>query len=205
MDKIIFCLRHGQTDYNKNGIVQGSGIDSDLNEMGRLQAQQFYDYYKKRIKFDLIIYSALKRTKQTVFPWLAMNIPSVRDSRINEISWGDSEGQEGTDKSVLLYKNIVAQWSQGNLDIGFKNGETATQLQARIQSFVTELKARIEKNILICTHGRTMRGLLSILTNEHICDMESYEISNVGMYKVVQKGTSFDILTHNDTSHRTSL
>ena len=35
MEKWIYIIRHGETDYNKAGMVQGSGIDSDLNDLGR--------------------------------------------------------------------------------------------------------------------------------------------------------------------------
>ncbi|MFT5802452.1 MAG: broad specificity phosphatase PhoE, partial [Nonlabens sp.] len=34
MQQEWYFIRHGQTDYNLRGIVQGSGIDSELNENG---------------------------------------------------------------------------------------------------------------------------------------------------------------------------
>lgn len=205
MDKVIYCIRHGQTDYNKNGIVQGSGVDSDLNEIGQLQAQQFHSFYNNQIDFDLIIHSTLKRTRQTISPWLLSDIPTLSDERINEMSWGDAEGQKGTAESVVLYKSIVDQWSQGNLDVGINNGETAADLRRRMISFVQDLKSRTEKSILLCSHGRAMRGLICALLDQPFSNMESYNISNVGLYKVVQKSATFTILSHNDTSHRTPL
>jgi probable phosphoglycerate mutase len=39
--KDIYLIRHGETDYNRMGVVQGSGIDADLNELGQRQAQAF--------------------------------------------------------------------------------------------------------------------------------------------------------------------
>jgi bisphosphoglycerate-dependent phosphoglycerate mutase len=39
--KDIYLIRHGETDYNRLGVVQGSGIDADLNDLGRRQAQAF--------------------------------------------------------------------------------------------------------------------------------------------------------------------
>ncbi|EJF08716.1 histidine phosphatase family protein, partial [Pontibacter sp. BAB1700] len=33
--KKIYLIRHGQTDFNLQGIVQGSGVDASLNELGR--------------------------------------------------------------------------------------------------------------------------------------------------------------------------
>jgi len=63
--KKIYIIRHGQTDFNLQGIVQGSGVDSSLNAMGRAQAQAFFEKYQS-IPFAKIYTSALKRTSETV-------------------------------------------------------------------------------------------------------------------------------------------
>ena len=59
--KELFILRHGETNQNLNGIVQGSGIDSDLNHSGFAQCAAFFEKYKHH-EFDLIIASQLKRS-----------------------------------------------------------------------------------------------------------------------------------------------
>ncbi|HCZ37344.1 MAG TPA: histidine phosphatase family protein, partial [Cytophagales bacterium] len=63
--KKIYLIRHGQTDFNLKGIVQGSGVDSSLNAKGMAQAQAFFEMYK-HIKFDKIYTSTLKRTRESV-------------------------------------------------------------------------------------------------------------------------------------------
>ncbi|HMR56571.1 MAG TPA: histidine phosphatase family protein, partial [Cyclobacteriaceae bacterium] len=63
--KKIYLIRHGQTDFNLKGIVQGSGVDSSLNDRGRAQAEAFYETYKN-IAFDKIYTSALRRTRESV-------------------------------------------------------------------------------------------------------------------------------------------
>ncbi|HYG15236.1 MAG TPA: histidine phosphatase family protein, partial [Bacteroidia bacterium] len=40
--KTIYLVRHGETEFNRMGIVQGSGVDSELNETGRKQADLFF-------------------------------------------------------------------------------------------------------------------------------------------------------------------
>ncbi|NDE62419.1 MAG: histidine phosphatase family protein, partial [Cyclobacteriaceae bacterium] len=40
--KKIYLVRHGQTDYNLQGVVQGSGIDAPINATGRAQAEAFF-------------------------------------------------------------------------------------------------------------------------------------------------------------------
>ena len=31
----MYIIRHGETEYNRMGIVQGSGVDTDINELGQ--------------------------------------------------------------------------------------------------------------------------------------------------------------------------
>ena len=43
--KTIYIARHGQTEFNKRGIVQGSGVDSELNSTGLLQAERLFQIF----------------------------------------------------------------------------------------------------------------------------------------------------------------
>ena len=72
--KKIYLIRHGETKYNKLGIVQGSGVDSDLNETGIEQANAFFEHYKN-ISFDKIYTSKLKRSQQSVQQFIDLGIP----------------------------------------------------------------------------------------------------------------------------------
>lgn len=53
MKKTFYFIRHGQTDLNLKGIVQGRGVNSPLNETGLAQAQAFMMLIKifRLIKF----------------------------------------------------------------------------------------------------------------------------------------------------------
>ena len=71
--KEIYIIRHGQTDFNVKQVVQGRGVNSDLNDTGLQQAKSFFDTYHP-IDFDVIYTSKLKRTHQTVAHFLNKNI-----------------------------------------------------------------------------------------------------------------------------------
>ena len=43
MEVCVYLVRHGETDYNLRGQLQGSTIDAPLNETGRAQAQTLRD------------------------------------------------------------------------------------------------------------------------------------------------------------------
>ena len=116
VNKRIYIFRHGQTDYNKKGIVQGGGVDSDLNEFGRKQARAFYDAYKD-YPFEVLFVSELKRTSQTASHFIDAGIPTIRDADINEMGWGDHEGLPGTPELRQVYLDLIENW---------KNGKTTT-------------------------------------------------------------------------------
>jgi len=198
--KEIYFIRHGQTDYNKRRIIQGSGIDSDLNEVGQAQAKAFYDAYKS-VGFEVVFISALKRTQQTVVHFIDDKILTEEWKQLNEMGWGDNEGKASSEAAHETYKNMIASWGRGDFDASMPNGESARQLVSRLTEFVEHLKTRPEKRILVCSHGRAMLCLLTILNNQHPREMENYEHSNVGLYKVIFDGETFDMILENDTKH----
>ena len=78
IQKTLYIIRHGQTDFNKQGIIQGRGINTDLNETGRKQGAAFFNAYKD-IPFDKIYISELKRTQQTVQQFIDLGIPYQKE------------------------------------------------------------------------------------------------------------------------------
>ena len=60
---MIYFVRHGQTDWNKLGRIQGHS-DTELNEEGKNQAQIVKEKLNG-IKFDKVFSSPLKRAKET--------------------------------------------------------------------------------------------------------------------------------------------
>jgi len=201
----LYILRHGQTELNRLNIVQGSGVDSELNEMGYAQAKAFYEAHQ-HVDFDLVVTSKLRRTHQTVQGFLDKNIPWEQTSDVNEISWGVHEGQHSTPEQTERYRKMIADWQSGNLDASIESGESARQLLDRIQRFVDWVKTRPEKRILVATHGRAIRGLITCLKGLPATAMEDMEHSNTGLYVAhLQPDGTWEFELENDTSHLNDL
>lgn len=200
--KELYFIRHGQTDYNKRRIVQGSGVDSDLNNVGLHQAQQFYDYYKDE-GFDYVITSALKRSWQTVESFINnFNIPYHKTPLINEISWGVHEGKSGTLDMKEAYDQMIKEWSNGNYDARLEKAESANELIARCTEFINSLIEIPHQKILICTHGRTLRCLMCVMKRQEMVEMENYDHHNTGLFRANFTNGVFQFLLENDISHR---
>ncbi|MEL6658494.1 MAG: histidine phosphatase family protein [Bacteroidota bacterium] len=199
-DKTVYILRHGQTDFNLKGIVQGGGVDTSLNETGRKQAQAFHNAYAD-LPFEVVLSSTLKRTRETILPFINQGLPWEQHPEINEMGWGDHEGKKSTPESHQEYKAVINAWGQGNYDAAMPNGETAAQLGERLQQFVQHLRQREEQLILVCSHGRAMRGLMCVLEGTPLSKMNNYSHSNTGLWIAEQITSGFRLKLRNDTTH----
>lgn len=200
-NKKLYIVRHGQTDFNLRGIIQGSGVDSSLNATGRAQAGYFYAKYGD-MPFEVVLTSALQRTHQSIAPFIEAGIPWEQHPEINEMGWGDHEGKAGTSKSIAEYERIKNGWSKGRLDGRIANGESAREMGDRLQRFIDHLRDRPEGLILVCSHGRAMAGLLTLLMGRPLTRMNELKNSNLGLWiGYEQTDGSYDFTVQNDQSH----
>ena len=199
--KKIYIVRHGQTDFNLQNIVQGSGVDSSLNRQGRLQAEAFYNTYKA-VPFDKVYTSALKRTKETVASFLDQGIPWESLAGLNEISWGTKEGFKITPEEDEYYHYMLKQWQLGNTSLRIEGGESPEDVVKRMQPALDHILAQTdEKNVLVCMHGRAIRIILCMLLNYPLKSMDMFEHENLCLYLVNYNGSFFNVERYNDTSH----
>ena len=199
--KTLYIVRHGQTDLNKRGVIQGRGMNTDLNDEGRKQAQQFFAAYKT-VPFDKIYISELKRTQQSIQPFIDLGIPFEKLSGLDELGWGIHEGQPSTPENKLEFLQIMRNWVDGNLDVKFEGGESPNEVKARQQEALRIIMSHPEeKTVLICMHGRALRLLLCLLTNKPLTEMDSFPHQNLVLYKVTYDGSKYEIVDFNDANH----
>ena len=204
----VYIIRHGETEFNQIGIVQGRGVDSDLNEKGHAQAAHFYRQYAE-IPFDFVMVSSLKRTHQTVAPFVKQKkIPVQQFPDLDEISWGTNEGKEPTAEMSETFRKITSDWEKGIFDSKIENGESAAELNLRCLKIVLLLKSMAAKenpkrynNVLICSHGRTISCLVTLLRERPLSDINSFKNYNTGLYTFGYKNGKFIEDLKNDTRH----
>ncbi len=199
--KKIYIIRHGETEFNKLGLVQGSGVDTDLNDTGRYQAKCFYDAHK-HLKFDKVYTSALRRTHQTVHLFLKNGIAWETLKGLNEISWGNKEGKILTAADDIQHHAMISGWKNGELHLKSENGESPIEVQQRQKRALSYIMNQTnEQNILICMHGRAMRIFLSLLLGKDMRFMDNFEHSNLSLYMLEYKNGKFELKLHNDRRH----
>ncbi|MEL6674507.1 MAG: histidine phosphatase family protein [Bacteroidota bacterium] len=198
----IYFLRHGQTDYNLKGIVQGSGVDSNLNDWGRAQAQAAFQAYGQ-VPFHAIYASNLKRTHQTLQPWVDAGHRFQIEAGVRELNWGTHEGVIPTPSQIEAFRGILESWAQNQLEVTVEGGENPLQAWDRSRPFFERaLEEHKHEQILVCSHGRQIRVMLSQLTGVGLHNMEQYTHKNTGMsiLEMEQIGAG-QLLQLNDVRH----
>ena len=148
------CLvRHGQTDWNKNLLIQGT-IDNPLNDYGRLSTKNSVEIIKKlNINFDVFLSSPLSRAIETA---------SIIKNEIgfdNEILIID--GLIERDFGILEGRKVCKE-SYDLMKIGVEGLEMLPDLEERALKTILDINRLFpNKNILIATHSQFIKGLLS--------------------------------------------
>jgi broad specificity phosphatase PhoE len=199
--KRIYLIRHGQTDYNLKGIVQGSSVDTPLNATGRKQAQLFFDHYQD-VKFDKIYTSKLQRTHQSVEGFINKNIPWEQYEGLNEISWGKYDGVLTSKEDKAIYTAIMQRWAEGETHLGIGGGESPETVSKRQQPVWDMIVGKEnEENVLVCIHGRAIRILMCYVMNIPLKEMDSFMHDNLCLYLLEYTDGKVKILKANSQEH----
>ncbi|RKD14489.1 phosphoglycerate mutase [Pelobium manganitolerans] len=201
--KRLYIIRHGETELNKNKVVQGRGVDADLNDTGRAQAEAFYQRYKN-VPFDKIYTSALKRTHQTVAKFIEKGIAWEQLPGLDEIAWGNYEGKKHSPELDASFIALVESWNKGQYDNKAEGGESPNEVHIRqMEAIAHILSHRDEKTVLVCMHGRALRLLLCGLMKKPFDQMEDFPHQNTSLYILDYdyERDLFMIETFNSTAH----
>ncbi|MBK0384009.1 histidine phosphatase family protein [Pedobacter sp. SD-b] len=205
IQKKLYIIRHGETDLNKNGVVQGRGVNSPLNLTGIAQGNAFYEMYKN-VPFDKLYTSTLVRTEQTVAKFIDAGLPWERLAGLDELAWGIHEGQNSTPELRDDFKKLIAHWAEGSYDEKFEGGESPNEVFTRQANAMKEIMShKDEKTVLICMHGRAMRLLLCQLMKQSLDHMDEYPHKNTSLYILDYDGKDFTIQTFNNVAHLKDL
>lgn len=196
----LILVRHGVTVCNENKLMSGF-TDSKLSEKGKLQSNKLAKYLKDE-KIDKIYITPFSRTRETIKKLAESNNIKIEEtSKLNEINFGDFESL-----SFNEIENIYPEEVDKMINKGFKykypNGESLEETFFRIRD---EMKKIINDNdnstILICSHGGTIRNIISYL----LCDDYKYhwnfKIDNASITDIEIENNFAVIKKINDTTY----
>lgn len=150
----LWLIRHGETDWNAQGRIQGAA-DVPLNALGLRQASLLRDRLAGQ-RFDVVYASDLARaraTAETALPEAELRL----DPRLRELSYGVLEGKSWREMSAEETA-IAAHWHEDPYTRRVPGGESYGDLTDRIEAFRSELPA--SGRVVAFSHGGTIRSAL---------------------------------------------
>lgn len=200
----LYLVRHGETEYNRRGVVQGGGIDSTLNETGFSQAEALAGRLAE-VSVDTVYASTMRRAKQTADvlagPHEPVSTTYLRD--LKEMDWGVFEGEPPSDERDKAMGAVKDRWRDGQYDHVIEGGESIRDVEARARRAMDRIVAQEAGNtVLVVTHGRYLRVLLaSHLSDYGLGDMHRLDHANTCVNRVVHADGQFRADLLNCTAH----
>lgn len=169
-------VRHGETDWNVSGQVQGGNADRPLTDNGREQARALAASLRRDF-FDLVVTSDLRRAAETgkiladalglptAEPW-----PELRERDMGKWS-GRTESElppmPGTSTSPAMHTATP------------EDGESLDAFLERARAVCDRLRAEYPgKKVLVVTHGGLIRALAAVRENLHHEEACAMEVAN---------------------------
>jgi alpha-ribazole phosphatase len=187
MPRKIYLIRHGETDWNRNGRFQGQS-DIALNDAGRSQAAQLSLRLAEALPFDRLVASDLRRARETAeILHRGYDVPIVTDEGLREMNFGRWEG--------LDFKAIQEQWplelqdwvASGRLAV--PDGENEEQLYQRVwKCFQYWADKPDYRKMAMVFHGGACGALLCGILGRPPQEMRHHMPANTGIHLISVEG-----------------
>lgn len=193
----IFLIRHGETEWNRNGRWQGHA-DIPLSQAGREQAQALARrLVSESAFFDHLYASDLSRafeTAQIVGRALNMSVhpfPSLREIHVG--SWSGLTRTEIIERFPGAFKDFFHS----------QDGETLDVFDRRVGEGVLELARRHPgERLALVSHGGTIRGILRYLyALQGLDEPPSVHLGNTSISEIYFDGAAWQLVRQNDLAH----
>ncbi len=173
---ILYLVRHGQTDWNIQGKLQGH-VDIPLNSAGIAEAFQLSEEMNK-IDFTACFSSDLQRAIETAQILNGNRCLAIKtDSALRERNFGLWEGR--------LFSELLEYEAQGRPFLGIEI-ESEEEIQKRTFPFLHKIAGDYPgATILVVTHGGVIRSILAHVMGIDCTPILSIQMKNTAFLKLV--------------------
>jgi len=159
--KTVYFVRHGSTEGNEKGAYQH--MHTLLSELGRRQAE-FVAHRFERIPVDIVIASDMERAAETGRIIAERNrFPIVFDPLFQEILRPTTLRGKGRDtpEALEMMRFLAENWT--NARVKHSDEENFFDLKTRALKALEHLVERLERTLLVITHGTFMCMLIGCM------------------------------------------
>jgi broad specificity phosphatase PhoE len=158
-ERILFLFRHGETDWNREGRLQGH-TDTPLNATGFAQAEALSESLRPH-RLDAVVSSDLSRALTTAkIVAERLGLPLFTEAGLRETDVGAAEGLLWAEARSRFGEGLTRRWYSDG-DVAFPGGETGTETRARgLAALRRFTAAQRYRRIGVSTHGAMVRQLI---------------------------------------------
>lgn len=180
----LYFIRHGQTDWNVQGKIQGS-YDSELNETGISQAQKLSKkVIDNNIKFTKIYSSKQKRALKTAEILSEVTtVDCIPMEGLEEIDLGDWEGLSWKEVREK-YPKEYEEWYQYRRYTKAPYGESYQDMIERVLNALHSIITSNSDDVAIVTHSAVIMCLQCYITNTPFNDMGKFKTDNANITEI---------------------
>ncbi len=158
MSGSIIIVRHGRTEFNATGRLQGR-TDNPLDVVGRAQADAVATYLAPELLSDtLFVCSPLLRARQTATAIAERAGATIEiDERWIELDYGSYEGL----RQAEVPSNVWRDWRNDN-DFAAPQGESLNQVQQRVADACNDLAQRLNgRTAVVVSHVSPIKSAVA--------------------------------------------
>lgn len=193
----IYLVRHGETDWNQAGLLQGQ-TDIDLNAQGFDQAAEAAERLKD-VPFEIAFCSPLIRARHTAETIVGdRKISLTADERLRELNFGPWEGVD-----IRTIKDETSQpFTNPGGYIPPEGAESFEQLYARSGEFVEQVLLPLEgtyDTVLVVAHGGVNRSILNPVLQIPVSDFWRIHMGNCATAVLECRDGKLAVLEYKDS------
>ena len=157
--RILFVFRHGETDWNREGRLQGH-TDTPLNATGLAQARALAEKLLPH-RLDAVVSSDLSRALTTAqIVAQTLGIPLFIEPGLREVNVGAAEGLLWAEAKTRFGEGLTERWYSDG-DVAFPGGETGIATRQRGLAGLRRFAALHHyRRVGVSTHGAMVRQLM---------------------------------------------
>lgn len=197
-----YLVRHGETDWNLTGRIQGQS-DVSLNDTGRRQVSHLAQRLED-VHFDAVYSSDLARTHESAQIIAAgRDVAIATDPDLREFSFGEWEGLTDAEIEARQPGALSERISAGNEAFAAPGGENTWQVLDRVRRFCERAAERHDpsEDILVVAHGGSIRALAVVLLDLADTDFWRFRIHCASLGIVRNHSDGRLLVRWNDISH----
>ncbi len=155
---LIFLIRHGETDWNREHRVMGN-LDIPLNPLGVKQIKALLPYLRKYNPSKIFTSPLLRTTQSAEILGEEFGLKVIPDKRLIEMQFGKWEGESFM--KLIQIKEFQDYFAQPR-DNKIPGVEDLKSVLERGVNFIEEMKEKTEKgSVIVMTHGDVVRTIVS--------------------------------------------